>query len=41
MRVSWDAVAEKPCIEFLNVLCYIKDKRAFEAEELKRWQKTH
>lgn len=41
MRCSWDEVAAKPCMEFLNILCYVKDKRAREKEELERWKKTH
>ena len=28
MRCSWDAVWDKPAVEFLNVLAYRKDKDA-------------
>ena len=41
MRCSWDAVWDKPAVEFLNVLAYRKDKDAAEKEALERWKRTH
>jgi hypothetical protein len=41
MRCSWDEVWQMPAIEFLNVLCYRKDKEAREKEAAERWKKTH
>lgn len=41
LRISWDAVFEKPAIEFLNVLSYGRDKAAYEAEKIRQWQKSH
>ena len=38
---SWDAALEKPALEFLNVLAYIKDKTAWEEAEREKWQKLH
>ena len=41
LRCSWDAVWEKPALEFLNTLAYRKDKTEWEKEALERWKKTH
>lgn len=41
MNVSWDEVFGKPAREFLNVICYAKDKADFEKEQIEQWKKTH
>lgn len=41
MRVSWDAVFDKPAIEFLNVLSYRRDLDAAKKEEIERYKRTH
>ena len=41
MGVSWDVVFGKPATEFLNVICYAKDKADYEKEQLEQWRKTH
>lgn len=33
MRVPWDDVYGRPVLEFLNVLCYLKDKREQEKRD--------
>lgn len=40
-RASWDVVYKLPVIEFLNILCYRKDKIAKEKADLEKWKKTH
>lgn len=41
MRCSWDDVLRGTALEFLNVICYARDKAAHEKEELERWRRTH
>lgn len=41
MRCSWDDVFNKPAIEFLNVLCYRKDRDAEEKAAIENFKKTH
>lgn len=41
MGVSWDVVFGKPATEFLNVICYAKDKAEYEKEQLENWKRTH
>lgn len=41
MRVSWDEVLKGTVVEFLNVICYAKDKAAREKEEIDKWKMRH
>lgn len=41
MRCSWDAVFEKPAVEFLNVLSYRRDKDQAEKDAIERFKRTH
>lgn len=41
MLIDWDRVYQMPAIEFLNVICYIKDKTEDERRELEKWQRKH
>lgn len=38
-RESWDKVFEKPIIEFINLCCYLKDKREYEKQQIDSFQK--
>ena len=40
-RCSWDAVWTMSVIEFLNILCYRKDKQEQEKRMMEKWRKTH
>lgn len=40
-RCSWDEVWSKPALEFLNLICYGKDKAAREKAKMEEWKKTH
>lgn len=40
-RCSWDAMLEKPALEFLNTLAYRADKEAKERADIERWKRTH
>ena len=40
-RCSWDAMLEKPAVEFLNILCYRIDRDAKQKADIERWKKTH
>lgn len=41
MRIDWDRVYKMPAMEFLNVICYIKDKTEEEKRELDKWKKKN
>lgn len=41
MRCPWDAVWDKPAVEFLNTLAYRKDKDRAERAAAERWRRTH
>ena len=41
MRIDWDRVYGMPVIEFLNVICYIKDKTEDDKRELEKWKKNN
>ena len=41
LRISWDDVFNKPLLEFLNVLCYIKDRRTLDEWQQKEWMKKN
>lgn len=38
-KESWDKIFEKNIIEFLNLNCYIKEKREFEKKQIESFQK--
>ena len=40
-RCSWDDIWRMSAIEFLNLICYRKDKIAKDKEELEKWKRTH
>ena len=40
-RCSWDEVWHMSVIEFLNLLCYRKDKLEREKRQMEKWRKTH
>lgn len=41
MRCSWEDVLRGPAVEFLNVICYAKDKAAYREEQVKKWKRDH
>lgn len=41
MRCSWDDVLRGTALEFLNIICYAKDKAAFRAEEIRKYKKNN
>lgn len=41
MRVSWDYVTDMTAVEFLNMICYIKDKAAEEQRQTEKWRRSH
>ena len=41
MRVSWDHVFSMPAIEFLNVICYMKDKADDRKVQIEKWKKEN
>ena len=40
-RCSWDDVWHMSAIEFLNIICYRRDKAAKDKEELEKWKREH
>ena len=38
---SWDDVWRMNVVEFLNIMCYIRDKAEKEKEDIERWRRTH
>jgi hypothetical protein len=38
---SWDEVWRMDVVEFLNIMCYIRDKAEKEKEDIERWKRTH
>lgn len=38
-RDSWDNVLKKNIYEFLNLVCYIKDKKAMEKNEIEKMKR--
>ena len=41
MRCSWDDIFRVSALEFLNVICYARDKAAHREEEIKKWQRRN
>ena len=40
-RCSWDVVWDMPVQEFLNIICYRRDKNEHEKQEIEKWKMTH
>lgn len=40
-RCSWEEVWRMAAVEFLNIICYIKDKVAKEKEDIEKWKRGH
>ena len=40
-RCSWDEVFRKPVREFLNIVCYAKDRVEFEKRNIEKWKRRH
>ena len=40
-RQSWDEIFSLNVVEFLNMLCYIRDKRNWEKKQREEWRRTH
>lgn len=38
---SWKAVFEMNVFEFLNILCYARDKAEFERQQIQKWAKKN
>lgn len=38
---SWDDVFTMNIIEFLNIICYIRDKAEKEKADIEKWKRTH
>ena len=41
LRCEWDKVWMMPAIEFLNIVCYRKDKAEEEKREIEKWKKRN
>lgn len=41
LRCSWDDVWRMTAIEFLNILCYRRDKDEREKKEIEKWKNSH
>ena len=41
MRLSWDDVYRMPAVEFLNVVCYRRDKAEEERMQMEKWKKRN
>ena len=41
IRSSWDEVFMKPAVEFLNLVCYCKDKDTHEKKRLEDWKRKN
>jgi hypothetical protein len=41
IRTDWDSVYKMPAIEFLNIICYRRDKAEQERIELEKWKKRN
>lgn len=38
---SWDEIWKMNVVEFLNTICYIKDKVEYDKELMEQWRRTH
>jgi hypothetical protein len=41
MRTSWDYVWKMTAIEFLNIICYRKDRAEEEKKQIEKWRKSN
>lgn len=41
MHKSWDDVFAMNVVEFLNVICFIKDKAEKDKADLEKWRRSH
>ena len=41
IREPWGVVFDMSVMEFLNILCYRRDKADYEAQQIKNWQKKN
>ena len=41
MRISWNDAYKLNIIEFLNVLCYIKDRNDWEKQQIEDYKRVH
>lgn len=41
MRISWDDVFTMPALEFLNMICYRRDKAEEERRQIEQWKKRN
>ena len=41
IRESWDHVFRMPAIEFLNIICYCKDKAEDQKAQIAKWKKEN
>lgn len=40
-RCSWDDVYGKPIMEFLNIICYTRDKAEEKKRSIEEWKRKH
>lgn len=38
MRMDWDTVYEKPVVEFLNILSYVRDRNELERQQMEEFK---
>ena len=38
---TWERVWQMNLVEFLNIICYLKDKADFKNREIDKWRRTH
>ena len=41
MRISWNEAFKMNIVEFLNILCYIKDKGEWEKKQMEEYKRLH
>ena len=38
MRMDWDRVYDKPVVEFLNILSYVRDRNELERQQMEEFK---
>lgn len=38
---TWDKVWQMNVVEFLNIICYLKDKAEYKNKEIDKWRRSH
>ena len=38
MRMDWDSVYDKPVVEFLNILSYVRDRNELERQQMEEFK---